>query len=71
VGGDELSDIARDELLQLYRQRLDAFRARRGEEGVRPPQPPLQAARRLDQVLGADPCPRCSRLLPDKTASAS
>ena len=33
VGGDELSDAERDELLQLCRQRLDAFREQRGEEG--------------------------------------
>jgi ATP adenylyltransferase len=32
VGGDELSDAERDELLQLCRQRLDAFREQRGEE---------------------------------------
>ena len=32
MGGDELSDAERDELLQLCRQRLDAFREQRGEE---------------------------------------
>jgi hypothetical protein len=32
VGGEELSDAERDELLQLCRQRLDAFRGQRGEE---------------------------------------
>ena len=32
VGGDELSDAERDQLLQLCRQRLDAFREQRGEE---------------------------------------
>ena len=32
IGGDELSDTERDELQQLCRQRLDAFRAQRGEE---------------------------------------
>jgi len=32
VGGEELSDAERDELLQLCRQRLDAFRMQRGEE---------------------------------------
>ena len=32
VGGDELSDAERDKLLQLCRQRLDAFREQRGEE---------------------------------------
>jgi len=28
VGGEELSDAERDELLQPYRQRLNAFRER-------------------------------------------
>jgi len=32
VGGEDLSDAERDELLQLCRQRLDAFRQQRGEE---------------------------------------
>jgi len=32
VGGEELSDAERDQLLQLCRQRLDAFRMQRGEE---------------------------------------
>jgi hypothetical protein len=32
IGGDELSDSERDELLQLCRQRLDGLRAQRGEE---------------------------------------
>ncbi|MCP9900597.1 HNH endonuclease [Cyanobium sp. Cruz CV13-4-11] len=32
VGGEELSDAERDELLQLCRQRLDAFREQRGQE---------------------------------------
>ena len=32
VGGDELSDSERDQLLELCRQRLDAFREKRGEE---------------------------------------
>jgi hypothetical protein len=32
VGGEELSDAERDQLLELCRQRLDAFRMRRGEE---------------------------------------
>jgi len=31
VGGDELSDAERDQLLQLCRKRLDAFRDQRGE----------------------------------------
>jgi len=32
VGGEELSDAEREELLDLCRQRLDAFREQRGEE---------------------------------------
>ena len=32
MGGEELSDAEREELLQLCRQRLDAFREQRGEE---------------------------------------
>jgi hypothetical protein len=32
VGGEELSDAERKELLQLCHQRLDAFREQRGEE---------------------------------------
>jgi len=32
VGGVELSDAERDQLLELCRQRLDAFREQRGEE---------------------------------------
>jgi hypothetical protein len=32
VGGEELIDAERDQLLQLCRQRLDAFRMQRGEE---------------------------------------
>jgi diadenosine tetraphosphate (Ap4A) HIT family hydrolase len=32
VGGEELRDAERDQLLQLCRQRLDAFREQRGEE---------------------------------------
>ena len=32
MGGEELSDSERDELLALCRQRLDAFREQRGEE---------------------------------------
>ena len=32
VGGEELSDAERDQLLELCRQRLDAFRAQRGDE---------------------------------------
>jgi hypothetical protein len=41
VGGEELSDAERDQLLQLCRQRLDAFREKRGEEvGCGFPVPP-------------------------------
>jgi hypothetical protein len=32
VGGEKLSDAEREELLQLCRQRVDAFRMQRGEE---------------------------------------
>ena len=32
MGGEELTDAEREELLQLCRQRLDAFREQRGEE---------------------------------------
>jgi hypothetical protein len=32
VGGEELSDAERDQLLELCRQRLDASRMQRGEE---------------------------------------
>jgi len=32
VGGEELSDAERNQLLELCRQRLDAFRMQRGEE---------------------------------------
>jgi hypothetical protein len=32
VGGEELSDAEREQLLELCRQRLDAFREQRGEE---------------------------------------
>jgi ATP adenylyltransferase len=32
VGGEELSDAERDQLLELCRHRLDAFRMQRGEE---------------------------------------
>jgi hypothetical protein len=32
VGGEKLCDAEREELLQLCRQRLDAFRMQRGEE---------------------------------------
>ena len=32
VGADDLSDQERDALLQLCREKLDAFRAKRGDE---------------------------------------
>ena len=32
MGGEEVSDAEREQLLQLCRQRLDAFREQRGEE---------------------------------------
>ena len=58
VGGEELNDAEREELLELCRQRLDAFREQRGEEvgcfvcssrslRIRPPQPPPHADQRL------------------------
>jgi hypothetical protein len=80
VGGEELSDAERDQLLQLCRQRLDAFRMQRGEEvgclltqkpaasGTGAATAPRSAAR---ETPGAHPCPRCSRLVPDNTASVS
>ena len=80
VGGEELSDVEREELLQLCRQRLDAFRMQRGEEVtcllIQKPADSATAAataRRsaARETPGAHPCPRCSRLLPDNTASVS
>ena len=80
VGGEELSDAERGELLQLCRQRLDAFRMQRGEEVtcllIQKPADSATAAataRRsaARETPGAHPCPRCSRLLPDNTASVS
>jgi len=80
VGGEELSDAERDQLLELCRQRLDAFREQRGEEvgclltqkpaasGTGAATSPRSAAR---ETQGAHPCPRCSRLLPDNTATVS
>ncbi len=76
----ELSDAEREELLQLCRQRLDAFRMQRGEEVtcllIQKPADSATAAataRRsaARETPGAHPCPRCSRLLPDNTASVS
>ena len=76
----ELSDAEREELLQLCRQRLDAFRMQRGEEVtcllIQKPADSATAAataRRSAsrETPGAHPCPRCSRLLPDNTASVS
>ena len=80
VGGEELNDAEREELLELCRQRLDAFREQRGEEvGCLLIQKPADSAtaaataRRsaARETPGAHPCPRCSRLLPDNTASVS
>ena len=80
VGCNELSDAEREELLQLCRQRLDAFREQRGEEvGCLLIQKPADSAtaaataRRsaARETPGAQPCPRCSRLLPNNTASVS
>jgi len=80
VGGEELSDAERDQLLELCRQRLNAFRMQRGEEvcclltqkpaasGTGAATSPRSAAR---ETPGAHPSPRCSRLLPDNTASVS
>jgi hypothetical protein len=80
VGGEELSDAERDQLLELCRQRLNAFRMQRGEEvgclltqkpaasGTGAATSPRSAAR---ETQGAHPCPRCSRLLPDNTATVS
>jgi hypothetical protein len=76
----ELSDAEREELLQLCRQRLDAFRMQRGVEVtcllIQKPADSATAAataRRsaARETPGAHPCPRCSRLLPDNTASVS
>ena len=75
VGGDELSDAGtwpkaslteplRDQLLELCRQRLDAFRMQRGEEvgclltqklRLRAQEPPPHPDQRLDQSPGAHP----------------
>jgi hypothetical protein len=80
VGGEKLSDAERDQLLELCRQRLDAFRMQRGEEvGCLLFQKPADSAtaaaiaRRsaARERPGAHPCPRCPRLLPDNTASVN
>ncbi|WP_411874396.1 hypothetical protein [Vulcanococcus limneticus] len=80
VGAEELSDAERDELLQLCRQRLDAFRMQRGEEVtcllIQKPADSATAAATARgsaarETPGAHPCPRCSRLLPDNTASVN
>ena len=69
VGGEELSDAEREELLQLCRQRLDAFREQRGEEvgclltqkpaasGTGSPTAPRSAAR---SKSGCSPGPRAA-----------
>ena len=80
VGGEELSDAEREEMLQLCRQRLDAFREQRGEEvGSLLIQKPADSAtaaataRRsaARETPGAHPCPRCSRLMPDNSANVN
>jgi hypothetical protein len=72
VGGEELSDAEREELLQLCRQRLDAFRMQRGEEvgfcsrrslRLRAQEPPPQPDQRLDQSPSAHPGQRPLRML--------
>ena len=80
VGGEELSDAERDQLLELCRQRLDDFQMQRGEEvgclltqkpaasGTAAATAPRSAAL---ETPGAHPCPRCSRVMPDNTASVS
>jgi len=80
VGGEELSDAERDQLLELCCQRLDAFLMQRGEEvgclltqkpavsGTGAATAPRSAAL---ETPGAHPCPRCSRVMPDNTASVS
>ena len=75
----ELSDTERNGLLQLCRQRLDAFREQRGEEvccllrqkpaasrrslRLREQEPPPHADQRLDQSPGAHPCQGQLRML--------
>ena len=68
----ELSDAERDELLQLCRQCLDAFRMQRGEEVtcllIQKPAASATAAatapdQRLDQSPGAHPRQRPLRML--------
>ena len=49
----ELSDSERDELLQLCRQRLDAFRKQRGEEVFAPRSRHRTPDQRLDQIPGS------------------
>ena len=76
VGGEKLSDAEREEMLQMCRQRLDAFREQSGEEvGCLLIQKPADSAtaRRsaARETPGAHPYPRCSRLLPDNTASVN
>ncbi|MEB3321822.1 MAG: hypothetical protein VKI81_03265, partial [Synechococcaceae cyanobacterium] len=72
IGGDELSDSERDELLQLCRQRLDGFRAQRGEEvtcwlvekpAASATQPPPHTDQRLGEVSGAHQGPGPLRML--------
>jgi hypothetical protein len=72
VGGEELSNAEREELLQLCRQRHDAFRIQcarrwlvcsRRSLRLRAQEPPPHADQRLDQLPGAHPCPRPLRML--------
>ena len=72
VGGEELSDAEREELLRLCRQRLDAFRMQRGEEvgclltqklRLRAQEPPPHPYQRLNQSPGAHPCQGPMRML--------
>jgi hypothetical protein len=75
IGGEELSDAERDALLQLCRQRLDAFREQRGEEVFahrsrhRSPISGSVKYRVLTRARGRCEC--CgARLLPSKPAPA-
>jgi len=71
VGGEELSDGERDQLLELCRQRLDAFRQQPGGGGVCPPQPPPHPDQRLGEVPGAHQDQRPLRVLRGTRAPAS
>ncbi len=57
MGGEELSDAERDEMLQLCRRRLDTFRMQRGEKmGC------LLTDARIDVNPPADRCADAERL---------